>query len=159
MSLTNTEQRKFAAIDGENLYGGTGFNTSDVADLVAEVRTVAGASATTHITIATSFAVGCLTAGLGCPSARCTYGVGPDGADLALIDILDTEQIARRFNRVIIGSGDHAFAPVARRLRAEGATVVVVARRHSLNAELGDVASSVVYLPESDQPGTTTEAA
>ena len=37
----------------------------------------------------------------------------PDGADAALLDAVDPTHQASRFARVVVGSGDHAFAPMA----------------------------------------------
>jgi hypothetical protein len=43
--------------------------------------------------------------------------VGPDAADLALLGAWREDEVAERFERVVIASGDHIFAGFARRLR------------------------------------------
>ena len=48
---------------------------------------------------------------------------GVDGADLALIDAVDLPHDARRFGMLIIASGDHIFASLARQARTEGMSV------------------------------------
>ena len=68
----------------------------------------------------------------------CHYRVrsGPDGADLALLDILRHENVAQRFTHVAIGSGDHRFAEDATRLAALGVWVTVASRKRSLSQRL-----------------------
>src|ERR1700689_1510847 len=53
--------------------------------------------------------LGLLNAGLGWPHARYRVRSGKDGADLALIDVLEHENVATRFSHVVIGSGDGRF--------------------------------------------------
>ncbi|OZD06593.1 hypothetical protein CH275_10310 [Rhodococcus sp. 06-235-1A] len=61
----------------------------------------------------------------------------PDAADLALLDSVDVERVAHQHDEVIIASGDHIFAPLARALRAAGVRVVqVVASGVGVSAEL-----------------------
>ncbi len=94
--------------------------------------------ASSHLTL--------LSAALGWPHARYRVRSGPDGADLELLDILAYEKVAARFTRVVIGSGDGAFARAAAGLAAAGVRVIVVSRRDSLSARLAIAASEVVYL-------------
>jgi hypothetical protein len=56
----------------------------------------------------------------------------PDGADLALLDVLQHEDVAERFTHVVIGSGDHLFAEEAACLAAQQVCVTVVRRCRSL---------------------------
>jgi hypothetical protein len=94
--------------------------------------------ASSHLTL--------LSAALSWPHARYRIRSGADGADLELLDILEYEKVAARFTRVIIGSGDGAFARAAASLAAAGVQVIVVSRRDSLSARLAVAASEVVYL-------------
>jgi hypothetical protein len=74
-------------------------------------------------------------------------GIGPDAAEQALLDQANSVFVARVYDRVVIGSGDHAFADLAASLVAAGREVVVVAVDGSLSLKLGSAASSVVLLP------------
>lgn len=57
-------------------------------------------------------------------------GSGPDGAERAVLDAFDIDHYyGAGFNRLVIGSGDHAFAPVARRARELGMQVHLVTGR------------------------------
>ena len=94
--------------------------------------------ASSHLTL--------LNAALAWPHARYRIRSGPDGADLELLDVLEYEEVAARFARVIIGSGDGAFARAAASLAAAGVRVIVVSRRGSLSARLAIAANEVIYL-------------
>jgi hypothetical protein len=62
------------------------------------------------------------------PGIRLRAGVAPDGADAELLDAAgDVDWVAAHYSRVVIGSGDHAFAGLAAQLRSRGVAVVVVA--------------------------------
>ena len=94
--------------------------------------------ASSHLTL--------LNAALGWPHAHYRVRSGPDGADLALLDVLRHENVARRFTHVAIGSGDHLFAEDAAQLRAKGVWVTVVARPGSLSLQLAQAACEVIFL-------------
>lgn len=91
--------------------------------------------------------------GLLWPAAQRLSAHGPDGADRALLMALDPAWLASRFSTVTIGSGDGAFADLARTLRARGVEVGVVARRGSLARDLRIVACQVRYVPGAPAPG------
>jgi hypothetical protein len=74
-------------------------------------------------------------------------GTGPDAAERALLEHTDLAFVARRYDRVVIGSGDHAFTELASELVAAGREVVVVAVDGSLSRKLRRAATSVVLLP------------
>ena len=94
--------------------------------------------ASSHLTL--------LNAALGWPHARYQIRSGPDGADLALLDVLRHENVATRFTHVAIGSGDHLFAEEVAHLAAQGVWVTVVSRRRSLSPRLALAAREVIFL-------------
>jgi hypothetical protein len=57
---------------------------------------------------------------------------GPDAVDLRLQACADPEFVARRFGRLVIGSGDHGFIANACAARRTGVGVLVVARPDAL---------------------------
>jgi hypothetical protein len=97
-----------------------------------------------------------LSVALGWPGARYRVRSGPDGADLELIDVIDHEQVAERFARVVIGSGDGKFADSAVRLAELGCQVTIVSRRHSLARRLRLAASDLIYIdgPAAGRPAS-----
>jgi hypothetical protein len=57
---------------------------------------------------------------------------GPDAADHRLMDQAEPKFVARRFGRLVIGSGDHGFIAHACASRTAGVGVLVVTRPGSL---------------------------
>jgi hypothetical protein len=91
----------------------------------------------------------------------CCLGEGPrllirsgrDGADLALLDVLCCESVERRFDHLVLASGDGIFAERVAEITSLGVPVTVVARRTSLAARLRLAATEVIffeptYLPD-----------
>ncbi len=73
---------------------------------------------------------------------------GKDGADLVLLSHIEPSQVAVRFDRLVIGSGDGEFADTAIAVRDCGAPVLVVTRRRSLSNRLQGVGLGIRFLPE-----------
>jgi hypothetical protein len=61
-------------------------------------------------------------------TCRPTAASGPDGADLALLAAAPIDWVRKRFDRIVIGSGDHCFAELTAAGLDAGLEVVVVAR-------------------------------
>lgn len=80
------------------------------------------------------------------PGARHLWRSGPNGADLALLDVLENEHVDQRFGRVTLCSGDGIFALSAARLAAAHVDVTVVALQGHLAARLELAARRVVQL-------------
>ena len=73
---------------------------------------------------------------------------GADGADHALLAMADPEDVAARYARLVIGSGDHAFTDLALAARLLGVEVWVLARPGSLARGLEAAAHRVCLLPD-----------
>jgi hypothetical protein len=58
---------------------------------------------------------------------------GPQGADNKLLEAAPLAWVARRFDRLVVGSGDGVFADRLAAVRASGLSVQVVSRRESLS--------------------------
>lgn len=71
----------------------------------------------------------------------------PDGADRALLDAVDARHQAQRFDEVVIGSGDHAFAPMAAELVAGGCAVTLATAAAWVSPALRLAATTHVTLP------------
>ena len=81
-------------------------------------------------------------------SWRVRFGYGRGGADRALLAAVDLRVAARRFDHVVIGSGDSAFVDLVEGLTGAGRRVDVVSRRCALSRRLARAATVVVALPE-----------
>jgi hypothetical protein len=138
-------ERTLHVVDIENLAGAaipTLFQVNMVQDWYL---TRLGFGAADQAVLASSH-LGFINTALGWPHARYRVRSGRDGADLELIDVLEHEDVARRFNHVVIGSGDGMFGQVAKSLRERGVRVTVVSRPGSLAVVLAKAAQDVVYL-------------
>lgn len=134
MLNTSPQPRTIAFIDIENLVGSADPNEHEC----VAVRQVVEA----HLDVQRSPVVAACShhaarvAAFAWPSARWKWRSGENGADTALIDDMDLELIADRFDRVLIGSGDGIFAEVAALLAVRGVQVDVVSRHGSLSNRL-----------------------
>ena len=80
---------------------------------------------------------GCaLSVGLSYKGARLIVRSGPDGADLALLEVLDEGDVAERFDAVVIASGDGIFTDAVALLGDMRVPAIVVARPDSLARRL-----------------------
>ena len=73
-------------------------------------------------------------------------GIGLDAADRALLSRIDVDFYARRYDRIVLGSGDGGFAEAVSSLVVAGLQVGVVACHGSLSNRLRSVASSVALI-------------
>jgi len=73
---------------------------------------------------------------------------GPDGAERALLERIPVDWVVRRFERVVIGSGDHAFGDLARAARAAGLEVVVIGRKRSIHHSFWRLGCTVLHLED-----------
>ena len=77
-------------------------------------------------------------------------GARLDGADRALLGACDAAQVATRYGRVVVGSGDHAFTDLLIDLRDRGTLTGVVSRRSALSRRLGLAASVRRYVDDAE---------
>jgi hypothetical protein len=143
--IRTTNGRTLHILDLENLAGG---DFSRFSEALGSYRSVSRIAPYDHVVIGcdASHVFPCRRAA---PSARLVFGRSSDGADRALArELSDPTWIASRYGRVIIGSGDHFFAPAVWDLRHAGLSVVVVAIATSLSRELHRAAGLVKLMPE-----------
>ena len=138
-------ERRLHLVDIENLAGDSLPGLSQVREVRELYAWCLPFGAMDQVEVASSHLT-LVNAGLGWPHAHYRVQSGPDGADLALLDVLRNENIPARFTHVAIGSGDHVFAEEAARLAAVGVWVTVVTRPDSLSRRLELAAREVIYL-------------
>lgn len=119
--------RTLHLIDIENLCGGTAEGEITVAAAVDRYRRTIRIAEDDHVIVGSgpTFVV---ASKLAWPSAQVVLGRGVDGADLALLGATDPSFVADHYDRVVIASGDHAFADLVIDLRGRGTAVLVVTR-------------------------------
>lgn len=143
----STRPRTLNLIDLENLLGGE-VQAPRVREVWSQFVNVADTRFDDHSTVAVSgrhaaAAFFALPTGI-----RRVIGANrPDGADLALIDSVEIAWVAAHFGQVVIGSGDHIFAPMARQFRDAGLSVIQVLGAGACSAELYRQCTEHRYLP------------
>ena len=90
--------------------------------------------------------------------ARKLWRSGPNGADLALLEVLQTEDVAGRFDRVTVCSGDGIFAETVSMLAVVGIRTTVVGLAGHISAALRLVATITIELSTPDEPDTMVAA-
>lgn len=98
-----------------------------------------GITATDHVEIGGSrYVAQRLSTAIGGDNVKWVVGAdGSNGADRALLEAIDPRRVARRYDELVIMSGDHAFADLAHHANGLGLQVHVVTTRR------GDGSSSL----------------
>lgn len=137
--------RHLILVDIENLAGTPSPTSDEIDGVVQALRTVVpGFDADQKIVAYSHHSA--RTVPFVFPSARHLWRSGPDGADLALLEVLETERVDERFERVTLCSGDGIFASVAARLGGAGVDLTAVSLSGSLAARLQLAARHVTLL-------------
>lgn len=151
--------RALHLIDLENLLGGRNFTAREAVWARAAYLATAPDANVSHLVLATSHHAA-LAAWFAWPgSARRLVQSGPSGADLALLELISDEGVARRYERIVIGSGDGIFAFPAAQLQAAGCPVTVVTRRDCLSRELRLAVRDIRFLKSAPHAATQARRA
>ena len=135
-------------VDIENLAGGPERIDRWFAPALRQYEAVARPHDGDHVVLAADASVWSRTAWDVDPAWDYRFGTGPDGADRVLLERADPDWVADRFDRLVVGSGDHAFAPLVAEVRDRGVDAVVVARPRQLAGALRRTGARVVVLPD-----------
>lgn len=138
--------RSLHLVDLDNLVSGPK-NRADVPRAIDRYIEAARFEAGDHLVVAADASLA-TTAFFQMPAgSRLLIGRGPDGADNRLLEAAVPEYVATHYERLVICSGDHCFAQLARSARRLGVTVMAVAPQGSMSVELGRVSDHVRLLP------------
>jgi hypothetical protein len=145
------ESRTFSYVDLENACGGSAYVSQRHRRVLRAIRRLEdGRPMLMVYSTGVKARLDCLELHWVWGGCRYLPGHGLNGADIALIEAMESEPCAFRSDRVILVSGDHAFAPSVRKLRERGIHVTVVSPPGSLSKELAEAASEVAWLPIDD---------
>lgn len=147
--------RRYFVVDIENPTRGAKASREDAAELWRIIRDQApGVTPHDHVVVGASRSVARKYAPvIAGHHVRWVVGANaPDAADRALLGAVDVRRVARRFDELVIVSGDHAFSDLARQAKAAGLTVHVVTAqqpggRPMLSRELAAIADTRTLLP------------
>lgn len=146
--------RKLILVDIENVIGGACLKRDEADWARWLISNVVEINPLDHVVLGTSH-VGLVDVGDAWPHVRYVAQSGKDGADLALLEVLN-EDIADRFGEIVLVSGDHIFANTIARLRAQGVHCTVVSHREHLSRQLQLTASEVRFLTVAPAPQDAT---
>lgn len=153
-----TRGRRIVLIDIENIVGGA-VTTLDQAQWAKQLFENRGVVNDSDQLIFGTCRLGAVNIGATWQSSRIVMQDGDDGADLALLNILETEDLASRYDEVLIISGDHIFTDAIAALRADGVHVTVAGWADHLSAHLRLVANTTYFLDDLLSQTDYTEAA
>lgn len=141
--------RSVHLVDLDNLVGGP-WNPQLVPQAMAAYLAASGHRAGDHVHVAADARLAASAAFEMPVGAQFLVGRGTDGADRRLLEVATPEHIAARYDRLVIGSGDGAFASLADEARRLGTEVVAIAPHGSLARATREAADHVVLLPRFD---------
>ena len=149
--------RRLVLVDIENVLGGAVLHDAAARWTKEQVQDVLGAGMVDHVVIGISH-IGLVPVGCTWTNLRYVVGSGPDGADHALLAVLD-EDIESRFDEVVLVSGDGIFTDRVSSLAARGVQVTVVAHSERLSKRLRLAAHKILYLTDRYTDGALCGAA
>ena len=148
MTTISKQNRTLHLVDVENLAGGSLCSLQGVTATADDYLILFPPTEKDLYVVATS----CSNAPVGFfgwpTSAQRLMRSGENGADLALLEAYTAPEIASRFDRVVIGSGDGIFTDLTSHLTALGCQVIIASRSDSLSKRLRMAAHDIVLLPD-----------
>jgi hypothetical protein len=136
-------QRRLHLIDIENLVGCPRPTTAEASACREAYNEHATVGPDDLVVVACNHGAA-FAVGLGWSGARLLLRSGPDGADLALLDVIAHESVEDRFAAIVVASGDGCFANAVARLGGLGLDVTVVSTGRALSRRLALAAKHVV---------------
>lgn len=146
----NTANRELHLIDIENELGTGQVKATDIARFRTYYLRANNVPADAHIVVASSSSQNLLESAFGWPGARTVWLPGHDGADRALLEIAYEENVEKRYDKVVIASGDHIFAEAADALQNLGVKVKVFARAVFISVLLQSTCHEVLLYSADD---------
>jgi hypothetical protein len=132
---TNQDNRRIHLVDIENVCGDARPGQSDVRAMQKRYEDLVNPGPDDLVVVACNHGAA-LEVGLGWPGARLLVRSGINGADQALLGVIEHEGIELRFAGVVIASADGIFTEAASFLAGCGLSVTVVSRERALSRRL-----------------------
>lgn len=139
--------RSLVLADVENLVGSPSPMSVDIREVFLRVQELCSLQPNDLVIAGGSGADALFSIADSLPGARIVFQTGTDGADLALLETVDSQAYCEQFDRLVIASGDHIFAEAAARIAGYGLQVEVCARMGSLAKTLRMAAHKSYELP------------
>lgn len=144
----DTTGRTLHLIDIENQLGHGRIKAYEVAEFMTSYKAVSNMRESDQVIIAVSSRDGLLElARANMTTCRFMHRPGKNGADLELLDVMLLENIADRFDRVVLASGDGGFVPAVFDLGIQGVHVTVIGQAGHISKRLRLVAHQTIEFP------------
>lgn len=146
-TIAQAPTRRLILIDIENLVGGGITMASQVHAAQAAIGAAIGTREGDQIVLACGQSSASLVGFEWEGPRRFRFRRGIDGADLELLDVLESEQVGERFTEVLLASGDGIFTDAVSWLAyTSGTEVTVVSRPEACSRSLRMAAKNIIYL-------------
>lgn len=139
--------RRLVVIDIENVAGGAILTNEAAVWARGQVEKLSGPTSGDQVVVGVSH-IGLFQTRSAYPAARLRCRSGTDGADLALIEVLEDENLSQRFDEVVLATGDGIFSEAVSALAAAGVRVTVLGRRGHTSRRLVMAAHATSYFDE-----------
>ena len=139
--------RSIYLIDIENLVGASEISEEQVAQVRADVLSVAAPRPMDQFYVASSHH-NKTAASFGWPSATYGFKSGEDGADFMLIKQMIEVGNAQNFDHVYVASGDGGMAWYVNHLASCGVRVTIVANHRGFSGEMRSADADVIWLDD-----------
>jgi hypothetical protein len=149
--------RRLVLVDIENLIGGAVLTADQVHWARTLLAHVIGLDNTDQVVIGTSH-IGVAAIGFEWPNQRYVVESGDNGADLKLLEVL-AENLDRKYDEIVLASGDGIFSDSVAHLTAAGLRVHVIAVDGTLARRLQMAATTITRLPNQYLAATLDGAA
>jgi hypothetical protein len=134
--MTSSTSRSLHLVDLENLLANPRASAPVALATFDQYLAVARWQSGDHVIVATNpWLMGRIAFELSVPASLHAVH-GHDGADVMLLSLAPPEWVVKRFDRLVIGSGDGIFSGCARRVRRGGVAVEIVSRSSGCSKKL-----------------------
>jgi hypothetical protein len=137
--------RRLFIVDIENYCGQSALTIGDANEASVAFASVFHPTNRDLIVIGTSHQLNCLNTGIGWKGPRLVLKHGKDGADRALMEVLE-ESTIENMSEVIIVSGDNCFAEAIHMLKVRGIAASIASLPKSFSRRLADAKCPVRFL-------------
>lgn len=135
--------RRLVLVDIENVVGGAVHSADEAHWARQEVESMIGLQELDQVIVGTSH-IGLFSAHAAWPNSRLVVRSGENGADLALLEVMESENIHQRFEELVLISGDGIFTEEVSRLGGLGVHVTVVGHNDGVSKRLSMAASETL---------------
>lgn len=158
LNKSKLSKRRMFIVDIENAVGTGRLTTKAVKDAMARIKHDHHLKHGEHVVLGVSHSRNLFPA-RAWEGARLVFQYGKDGADYCLKRVMHKENVANRFQEIVLISGDGIFVEEVEMLKSAGVKVIVDSNASSMSKQLARSANVVSFAEYSKQPRMLPSAA